>query len=96
MSKGNPLVVRKSEQIATPKGTTLENTYVIYSPKIIKFVYNTRPNKTLLDLEVKDIERSIELRQTRKKQKVSGLEAGNIGNTGKHAKIKLVSRKQTE
>jgi len=50
MSKRGPLVLQHSETEAQDGSKIIENTYVIYTPKIIKFVYHSNPNPTSLVL----------------------------------------------
>lgn len=44
MSKEWPLVAQHSEEIDANGNYTIENTYLIYTPKIIKFVYYLAPS----------------------------------------------------
>lgn len=41
MSKDGPLVTKHSESIDADGNIVIENTYLIYTPKIIKFIYHT-------------------------------------------------------
>lgn len=43
MSKDGPLVPQHSESISADGNIVIENTYLIYTPKIIKFVYRQTP-----------------------------------------------------
>lgn len=43
MSKDGSLVTQHSESIDADGNIVIENTYLIYTPKIIKFVYRKAP-----------------------------------------------------